>query len=152
MSSFDAECMRAALEQALYAMHNYEVPVGAVIVDRLTKEIISRSYNQVEINLNPTHHAELLAINQACKTLGSKNLNSCDIYVTLEPCTMCASAISNARIGRVFYGANDPKMGAVENGVRFFTATTCHHRPEVYPGIMANEAQGLMQEFFKGLR
>jgi tRNA(adenine34) deaminase len=150
--TFNDEYMRLALEQALYAMSSQEVPVGAIIVNRKSGEIVGRGYNQMEAASNPTYHAELLAINDACKNTRSKNLCDCDIYVTLEPCTMCAAAISNARIGRVFYGANDPKMGAVEHGVRFFTSHTCHHRPEVYVGIMALESQELMKQFFNRLR
>lgn len=150
--NFDDSFMREALEQALYALTGDEVPVGAIVVDRESREVIARGYNKVEVNYNPTHHAELIAINEACSKLRTKNLKRCDIYVTLEPCAMCAAAISYARIGRVFYGASDPKMGGVENGVRFFTSHNCHHRPEVYPGIMAQESEALLKNFFAGLR
>ncbi len=150
--NFNDKCMREALEQSLYAASSHEVPVGAVVVHRAKNEVVSRAYNRTEADRNPTHHAEILAINKACKVLNTKNLSECDIYVTLEPCTMCAGAISSARIGRVFYGADDPKMGAVENGVRFFTSPSCHHRPEVYSGIMGEESKTLMLEFFRKLR
>lgn len=150
--NFDDSFMREALEQALYAFIGAEVPVGAVIVDRESKEIVARGRNAVEANCNPTHHAELIAINEACRKLRTKNLKRCDIYVTLEPCAMCAAAISHARIGRVFYGASDTKMGGVENGVRFFTNRNCHHRPEIYPGIMAQESGALLKDFFAGMR
>ena len=149
--TFDDECMRQALEQALYAASSNEVPVGAVIVHRLNKEVIAKSHNKIETERNPTAHAELLAINAACKLLGNKNLAEYDLYVTLEPCAMCAAAIAHSRIGRVFYGASDYKMGAIENGVRFFTSHTCHHHPEIYLGIMAEESEKLLKDFFKKL-
>ncbi|MES2215007.1 MAG: nucleoside deaminase [Pseudomonadota bacterium] len=150
--TFDDECMRQALEQAMNAAAHNEVPVGAVIVNRLDREIIARAYNKVETENNAIAHAEILAINTACRMLNTKNLAECDLYVTLEPCAMCSAAISHSRIGRVFYGASDPKMGAVENGVRFFTNHTCHHRPEIYVGMMAEESEVLLKNFFKGLR
>jgi cytosine deaminase len=144
--------MARALENALYAQAAGEVPVGAVIVNRETDEVIANGYNKVEIEANPLHHAEIIAIEAACKTLKTKNLSDCDIYVTLEPCTMCASAISHAKIGRVFYGASDTKGGAIENGVRFFTQETCMHRPEVYNGILAEESSEMLKLFFENLR
>jgi tRNA(adenine34) deaminase len=101
---------------------------------------------------DPTAHAEMLAVRQAAKALGSERLTDCDLYVTLEPCAMCAAALSFARIRRLYYGAADPKGGAVDNGVRFFAAPTCHHRPEVYGGIGESEAAGLLREFFKARR
>jgi tRNA(adenine34) deaminase len=149
---FDNQHMRSALEHALYAQVNNEVPVGAVIVMRNTDKIVSTGYNRVETDENPTKHAEMIAIEAACKILQSKNLSECDLYVTLEPCAMCAAAISYARIGRLFYGASDPKQGAVENGGRFFTQDTCMHRPEIYEGIMSLEASTLMKVFFENLR
>lgn len=150
--SFDNQYMRQALENALFAGAADEVPVGAIIVVRDSGEVIAKSYNKVEEENNPLRHAEMIAIEAACKRLKSKNLSSCDMYVTLEPCAMCAAAISYARIGRLFYGAADEKQGAVENGPRFFTQSTCLHRPEIYDGIMAEESANLMRNFFSNLR
>jgi tRNA(adenine34) deaminase len=104
------------------------------------------------IDRDPTAHAEMLAIREAAHALGSERLTDCDLYVTLEPCAMCAAALSFARIRRLYYGAADPKGGAVDNGVRFFASPTCHHRPEVYGGIAETEAAGLLREFFKARR
>lgn len=150
--TFDNQHMARALENALYAQASGEVPVGAVIVNRETDEIISNGFNKVEVKNNPMMHAEMVAIESACKALKTKNLSNCDIYVTLEPCTMCAAAISHAKIGRVFYGASDTKGGAIENGVRFFTQETCLHRPEVYNGILAEESSEMLKLFFENLR
>lgn len=144
--------MRLALDSAIHAKDVAEVPVGAIIVRRDTKEIIVQSHNMVECSRNPLFHAEILAINQACKLLGEKYLYEYDLYVTLEPCSMCAAAISLARIGRLFYGASDPKFGGVEHGVRFFTSGNCHHRPEIYPGINQQESADILIDFFKNLR
>lgn len=146
------EFMALALEEAKLAALNDEVPVGAVIVHRASKKVITGAHNKVEAAQNPTFHAEMIAINEVCRMLKSKNLADYDLYVTLEPCTMCAAAISHARIGRLIYGIDEPKTGAVENGVRFFTAENCHHRPEIYPGIMAEESKELLKNFFKKLR
>ncbi|MEY3196760.1 MAG: hypothetical protein RLZZ59_126 [Pseudomonadota bacterium] len=150
--NFDNSYMRTALENALYAQVSGEIPVGAVIVQRRSGQIISSGYNLVETECNPTKHAEMIAIDGACKALKSKNLSECDMYVTLEPCAMCSAAISHTRIGRLFYGASDSKQGAVEHGPRFFTQSTCMHRPEVYDGIMAEEARTLLKTFFEHLR
>lgn len=144
--------MNLALEEAYKAFKIGEVPVGAIIVDSKTKEVIARGHNLVESYSNPTFHAELLAINEACKLLGEKHLLSCDIYVTLEPCAMCAAAISYSRIKRLFYGASDSKSGGIENGVRFFTNANCHYKPEIYPGIKAEESSKILTDFFKALR
>lgn len=144
--------MELALDSARNAKEMAEVPVGAIIVDRNTKEIVVQSYNMVECSRNPLFHAEILAINEACKLLGEKYLYEYDLYVTLEPCAMCAAAISLARIGRLFYGAGDPKFGGVEHGVRFFTSSNCHHRPEIYPGINEQESSNILIDFFKDLR
>lgn len=152
MTSFDKQHMSSALEFALYAQISGEIPVGAVIVQRSSGQIISSAYNQVEAEFNPIKHAEMIAIEMACKKLKTKNLSEYDLYVTLEPCTMCSAAISYARIGRLFYGASDQKQGAVENGCRFFTQKTCMHRPEIYDGIMAEESRTLIQAFFQKLR
>lgn len=144
--------MRQALEQAKNAFKHGEIPVGAVIVSRRRQKIIATGHNLVETKRNPTLHAEMVAINAACEVLQSKNLSSCDIYVSLEPCTMCASAIAQSRFGRLFYGANDPKQGGVEKGARVFSLSTCFHRPEIYGGLLAEESRDLMQSFFQKIR
>jgi tRNA(adenine34) deaminase len=142
--------MQAALAQATEAAAAGEVPVGCVIVRAGT--IIASTRNRTLADHDPTAHAEMLAIRAAADALGSERLVDCDLYVTLEPCTMCAAAISFARIRRLYYGAADPKGGAVEHGVRFFSAPTCHHRPEVYGGIAEAEASELLKEFFAARR
>ena len=126
-----------ALEEARAAQARGEVPVGCVIVRG--SEVIVRAGNRTVADRDPTAHAELLALRAAAATIGSERLGDCDLYVTLEPCTMCAAAMSFARIRRLYYGAADPKGGAVDNGVRFFAAPTCHHRPEVYGGVSESE-------------
>ena len=142
--------MQLALDEARAAAARGEVPVGAVIVrDGVA---IARAGNRTLAGRDPTAHAELLAIREAATVLGSERLTDCDLYVTLEPCTMCAAAISFARIRRLYYGAADPKGGAVDHGVRFFAATTCHHRPEVYAGINESEAGALLKAFFAARR
>ena len=142
--------MELALEEARAAGARGEVPVGCVIVRE--GAAIGRAGNRTIADKDPTAHAELLAIRQAAATLGSERLSDCDLYVTLEPCTMCAAAMSFARIRRVYFGASDPKGGAVENGVRFFAQATCHHRPEVYGGINEGESAGLLRDFFAARR
>ena len=142
--------MDDALAEARGAEAAGEVPVGAVIVRDGT--VITRAGNRTLRDRDPTAHCEMLAIRQAAAALGSERLTDCDLYVTLEPCAMCAAAISFARIRRLYYGAADPKGGAVENGVRFFASPTCHHRPEVYSGINESEAAALLKEFFKARR
>lgn len=144
--------MGVALEQAKQAFSEDEVPVGAVIVNRLSKEIISKAYNMVEQGNNSTLHAEMIAISKACNDLKSKNLSDCDIYITLEPCSMCSTAISLARIGRLFYAASDTKQGAVENGSRYFTISSCFHRPEIYPGLAGDFSMQLIKKFFSKIR
>ena len=139
--------MDSALEQARAAGAAGEVPIGCVIVR--DGQVIAQAGNRTLADRDPTAHAELLAIRQAARTLGSERLTDCDLYVTLEPCTMCAGAISFARIRRLYYGAADPKGGAVDSGVRFFAAPTCHHVPEVYPSVGETEAATLLKEFFK---
>ncbi|RKF07015.1 nucleoside deaminase [Oceaniradius stylonematis] len=138
--------MQAALDEARAAAERGEVPVGAVIVK--DGEIIARAGNRPRETNDPSAHAEMLAIRGACSALGQERLTGCDLYVTLEPCTMCAAAISFARIRRIYFGATDPKGGAVISGVRFFEQPTCHHAPEVYPGIGETEAAGLLKRFF----
>lgn len=142
--------MQAALAQAEAAADRGEVPVGCVIV-RGT-EIIAAAGNRVEEWADPTAHAELLAIRVATARLGEPRLVDCDLYVTLEPCPMCAAAISFARLRRVYFGAYDPKGGGVEHGPRIFDHPTCHHRPEVYGGIRESEAADLLRGFFRARR
>jgi tRNA(Arg) A34 adenosine deaminase TadA len=140
------EPMRLALEEAREAAERGEVPVGAVIV-RDGRLLAGAGNRPRELN-DPTAHAEILAIREACRIQGDERLTGCDLYVTLEPCTMCAAAISFARLRRVYFGAADPKGGAVESGVRFFTSATCHHVPEVYGGLSETEAAELLKNFF----
>ena len=149
---FDNNIMLLALKEAEIAASKGEVPVGCVIINRTNNEVISQSHNLMQQSKNANFHAEILAINIACQKLDNKNLLDCDIYVTLEPCTMCASAISNARLGRLYYGAPDTKQGGVENGVKFFTSNTCLHRPEVYSGIQSTQSEEIIKNFFGQLR
>src|SRR5471030_1211228 len=139
--------MDLALKTAENAGKSGEVPIGCVIVRDY--EVIATAGNRTLTDRDPTAHAEILAIRQAAETIGTERLVDCDLYVTLEPCTMCAAAISFARIRRLYYGAADPKGGAVESGVRFFASPTCHHVPEVYSAVGENEAASLLKEFFK---
>jgi tRNA(adenine34) deaminase len=145
-----ASYMEMALDEARAAGAAGEVPVGCVIVR--DGAVVARAGNRTLADADPTAHAELLAIRQAAAALGSERLTECDLYVTLEPCAMCAAAIAFARIRRLYYGAADPKGGAVENGVRFFASPTCHHRPEIYGGMAEAEASALLKEFFKERR
>ena len=142
--------MDLALAQARAAAAVGEVPVGCVVVRNGT--VIAKTHNRTIVDRDPTAHAEMLAIRAAAAAFGSERLADCDLYVTLEPCAMCAAAMAFARVRRLYYGAADPKGGAVENGVRFFTAPTCHHRPEVYGGIGAAEAAALLKDFFRARR
>ncbi len=142
--------MDLALQEARAAQAASEVPVGCAIVRDGT--VIAQAGNRTLRDHDPTAHAELLAIRAAAAALGSERLTDCDLYVTLEPCAMCAAAISFARIRRLYYGAPDPKGGAVEHGVRFFTSPTCHHRPEVYGGINEGDAAALLRGFFAARR
>lgn len=146
----DPTSMEVALQEAQAAALRGEVPVGAVIVRG--GAVIARAGNRMRERKDPTAHAELLAIQQACAVLGNERLGDCDLYVTLEPCAMCAAAISFARVRRVYFGASDPKGGAVENGVRFFNQPTCHHAPEVYGGIGESQSRAILRTFFSGLR
>jgi tRNA(adenine34) deaminase len=139
-----------ALEEARAAAARGEVPVGCVVVrDGI---IVARTGNRTIADHDPTAHAELIAIRAAASTLGSERLADCDLYVTLEPCAMCAAAMSFARIRRLYFGAADTKGGAVEHGVRFFASPTCHHRPEVYGGINESECAELLKDFFQARR
>ena len=144
--------MRRALELAKQAAENDEVPIGAIVVDSLTGKIIAEAGNQSAHNGDATAHAEILAIQQACKKLSQPRLWDMDMYVTLEPCTMCAAAISFVRIKHLYFGATDTKGGAVVSGVKFFEAPTCHHRPTVEYGILAEESTKLLQDFFQKKR
>jgi tRNA(Arg) A34 adenosine deaminase TadA len=143
--------MERALQQARAAAERGEVPIGAVIVGP-DGTVLAETGNRTEADRDPTAHAELLAIRQAAKAVGAPRLVDCDLYVTLEPCPMCAQAISFARVRRLYYGAADPKGGGVEHGPRIFNQPTCHHRPEVYAGIAESEAAGLLRDFFQARR
>jgi len=138
--------MDMALAEARAAAAAGEVPVGCVIVRG--GKVVASTRNRTLADRDPTAHAEMLAIRQAAAAIGSERLIDCDLFVTLEPCTMCAGAISFARIRRLYYGAADPKGGAVESGVRFFSGPTCHHRPDIYGGIAEQEAAALLRGFF----
>ncbi|WP_425493384.1 nucleoside deaminase [Hoeflea prorocentri] len=142
--------MDIALEEARSAAARSEVPVGAVVVSNGV--ILSRAGNRTRERNDVTAHAEIDAIRMACSALGQERLVDCDLYVTLEPCTMCAAAISFARIRRLYFGAEDIKGGGVVNGVRFFDQSTCHHIPEVYSGIAEKEASELLVGFFREKR
>ena len=139
-----------AFDQARAAAALGEVPVGAVVVRE--GEVLGAAGNRTLTDRDPTAHAEVLAIRQAAAKIGSERLIGCDLYVTLEPCAMCAGAISFARLRRVYFSAPDPKGGAVEHGPRFFAQATCHHAPEVYGGIRESEAAELLRDFFKERR
>jgi tRNA(adenine34) deaminase len=145
-----ASFMDLALSEARAAEAAGEVPVGCVIVR--DNAVIAKAGNRTIADRDPTAHAELLAIRAAAAALGSERLTDCDLYVTLEPCAMCAAAMSFARLRRLYYGAADPKGGAVENGVRFFAAPTCHHAPEIYGGIGEAAAAALLKDFFQARR
>jgi tRNA(adenine34) deaminase len=142
--------MDLALKKAENTGKSGEVPIGCVIVRDY--EVIATAGNRTLTDRDPTAHAEILALRQAAETIGTERLVDCDLYVTLEPCTMCAAAISFARIRRLYYGAADPKGGAVESGVRFFTSPTCHYVPEVYSAVGESEAATLLRDFFKTRR
>jgi tRNA(adenine34) deaminase len=146
MTSF----MDMALEEARAAGARGEVPVGCVLVrDSI---VLGRAGNRTLTERDPTAHAEMVAIRAAAAALGSERLDGCDLYVTLEPCAMCAGAVAFARIRRLYYGAADPKGGAVDNGVKFFASPSCHHRPEVYGGLAEAEAGALLKDFFRERR
>jgi len=142
--------MKEALKQAKIAFKENEVPVGVVIVEN--GKIIAKAYNS-NLKLNdPTAHAEIIALRKAAKLKKSARLDNCDIYVTLEPCAMCSAAISLSRIRRVYYALSDNKFGAIENGVKFFNSSSCHHNPEIYSQISEEESRNLLQEFFRRRR
>ena len=143
--------MDTALAEARAAFERGEVPVGAIIVGP-DGRVLGQAGNRTREALDPTAHAEILAIRAACLALGSERLVDCDLYVTLEPCPMCAAAISFARIRRLYWGASDPKSGGVEHGPRIYNHATCHHRPELYPGLAEQESADLLERFFEHLR
>jgi tRNA(Arg) A34 adenosine deaminase TadA len=143
--------MILALDAARAAAAQGEVPVGAVLVDE-AGAVIAAAGNRVERDRDPTAHAEMLALRQGAARLGAKRLGGCDLYVTLEPCPMCAGAIGLAHIRRLYFGAYDPKGGGVEHGPRIFAQPTCHHRPEIYGGIAERAAGELLREFFQARR
>lgn len=144
------DAMALAFDEARAAAARGEVPVGAVV----TRDgvVLARAGNRTLELKDPTAHAEILALRLACEAIGSERLIGCDLHVTLEPCPMCAAAISFARIRRLYFGASDPKGGAVENGVRLYASPTCHHQPEVYGGLRESEAAELLRRFFQGRR
>jgi tRNA(adenine34) deaminase len=144
--------MGLALEEAEAGAAVGEVPVGAVLVDSGSGRVLARAHNRVEAGGDPTAHAELIVIREAAQSLGAKRLPDCDLYVTLEPCPMCAQAISFARLRRLYFGAYDPKGGGVEHGPRIFEQPTCHHRPEVIGGVEERRAAALLQSFFRERR
>lgn len=146
----DHSFMRAAMEEARLAATHDEVPIGAVLVKN--GEIIAKAGNRtIELN-DPTAHAEILCIREACTLMGSQRIPEFDLYVTLEPCTMCAGAIAFARIKRLIIGASDPKGGGVLHGAKFFNQPTCHHKIDVQQGLMANEASEILRSYFKSKR
>lgn len=143
--------MELALAEAKAAAARGEVPVGAVVVGP-AGEVLAADGNRTRERADPTAHAELLAIRAACRRLGSERLVGCDLYVTLEPCPMCAAAISFARLRRLYYGASDPKGGGVEHGARVFNQPTCHHAPEIIAGLAEDQAGALLKAFFADKR
>jgi tRNA(adenine34) deaminase len=144
------EPMRLALDEAAAAMRDGEVPVGAVVTRG--GEVVAAARNRMRDVNDPTAHAEMVALRLAAAALGVPRLDGCDLWVTLEPCAMCAGAIALARIGRLYFGAGDPKGGAVLHGPRLFTQPTCHHSPEIYPGIGESEAGEMLRAFFRERR
>lgn len=144
--------MQAALEEANAAAAREEVPIGAVLVDAATGEIVARAGNRTREMNDPTAHAEMLVIREGCAKDGAQRIPEYDLYVTLEPCTMCAGAISFARIRRLVIGAEDAKGGGILHGAKFYEQSTCHHKPEVSSGIMAEECGQILRDFFRSKR
>lgn len=144
--------MILALDLARQAAAAGEIPVGAVLVDSASGTVIASAANRTEADHDATAHAEMLVLKEGGKILGAPRLTACDLYVTLEPCAMCAAAISLARVRRLYYGAYDPKGGGVEHGGRFYTQNTCHHKPEVYGGIHEQDCGAVLKDFFKDKR
>jgi tRNA(Arg) A34 adenosine deaminase TadA len=149
-AEIEASGFDAAFDEAFAAGARGEVPIGAAILH--AGRVIARAGNRTRELNDPTAHAEVLAIRMACQALGSERIGGADLYVTLEPCPMCAGAISFARIRRLYYAASDPKGGGVEHGPRVFSHATCHHAPEIYPGIREGEAAALLRDFFRERR
>lgn len=152
MTTQDHIFMDMALEQARNAAARQEVPIGAVLVDSRNNTVIARGSNRTIETADPTAHAEILVIRDGCRAAGAQRIPECDLYVTLEPCAMCAAAISFARIRRVVIGAADPKSGGVLHGGKFFEQPTCHHRPEITSGIDAENCGQVLKDFFKARR
>jgi len=148
----DARFMRQCIAQAQAASARGEVPVGALLVDPESGKVLARTGNAPISICDPTAHAEILALRDGAYALDNYRLTGLTLYVTLEPCVMCAGAISHARIGRLVYGASDPKGGAVEHGVQFFDSSSCHSRPEITSGVLADECGQLLKDFFKARR
>jgi tRNA(adenine34) deaminase len=144
--------MRLARDAAVAAAEAGDAPIGAALVDAATGRVVAAAGNRVEQDGDPTAHAEMLAIRAGAAALGAKRLPDCDLYVTLEPCAMCAQAIAHARIRRLYFGAYDPKGGGVDHGARIFAQATCHHRPQVIGGLMERELGALLREFFAARR
>ncbi len=149
---FDLEMMRRAMELAQAAADAGEAPIGAVLVDPVTRQVVAEAYNEPIRLSDPTGHAEILAMRSAAAKLANYRLSGLTLYVTLEPCAMCAGAISHARIGRLVYGASDEKGGAVVNGPRFFEQATCHSRPVLENGLLADESAAMLKAFFRARR
>ncbi|MCE0507075.1 MULTISPECIES: nucleoside deaminase [unclassified Roseivivax] len=143
--------MQTALDEARAAEARGEVPVGAVLVDPEGR-VLARDGNRTRELADATAHAEMLVLREGARALGAERLSGCDLYVTLEPCAMCAGAIAHMRVARLYYGAADPKSGGTAHGARVFSHPQCHHRPEVYDGIAASEAEALLRDFFAGRR
>ena len=148
----DHSHMQAAMEEARLAEERDEVPIGAVLVDSRNGEIVARNGNRTIELADPTAHAEILVIREICEKIGKQRIPDYNLYVTLEPCTMCAAAISFARIRRLVYGTPDLKGGAVESGIKFFEQQTCHHKIEIQKGIMAEECGNILKNYFKNKR
>lgn len=148
----DLSRMRAALEEARAAALRNEVPVGAVLVDSRSGALVARAGNATRALADPTAHAEILVIREACRAAGVQRIPDYDLYVTLEPCAMCAAALSFARVRKVIFAAPDPKGGAILHGPRFYDQPTCHHRPEIHPGLCAEDSAALLKAFFRERR
>ena len=144
--------MQAALEEAKKAYQRDEVPIGAVLVNAETGDIVSAHGNRTREHHDPTSHAEILCIRDICKQTGAQRAPGYELYVTLEPCTMCTAAISFARLNRVIFGADDPKGGGILHGAKFYDQPTCHHKPEIIHGILADECGQILKDFFKDKR
>lgn len=144
--------MRSAIEEAIAAKQRDEVPIGAVIIDPISGNIIARNGNRTRETRDPSAHAEMLVLRAACTQAAAQRVPGLHLYVTLEPCAMCAAALSFGRIERVIYGAPDPKGGGIDHGGQFYTQSTCHHRPDVTGGILADECGQILKDFFKERR